>query len=69
MGEKGSIFGKKRSKRDDDDDDDDSDDDVDDDVDLGVEGADVFSSEWLPSGDHKYVFFNLLPCSITFCTF
>ncbi|KAM0002212.1 putative nucleolar complex protein [Helianthus debilis subsp. tardiflorus] len=58
VGEKASIFGKKRANRgddddDDDDDDEDDDDDLDADVDVGVDGAAVFSSSWLPSGDHK----------------
>ncbi|KAI3823201.1 hypothetical protein L1987_04634 [Smallanthus sonchifolius] len=54
VGEKASIFGKKRANRDDDDDDDDDDDnDEDEDDDLDVDGAAVFSSPWLPSGDHK----------------
>nr|XP_043638925.1 nucleolar complex protein 2 homolog [Erigeron canadensis] len=47
VGEKASIFGKKRANRDDDDNDDDEDDD------LNVDGAAVFSSSWLPSGDQK----------------
>ncbi|XP_023742150.1 nucleolar complex-associated protein 2 [Lactuca sativa] len=51
VGEKASIFGKKKRKDDDDDDEDDDDDDDDDDV--NVDGAAVFSSTWLPSGDRK----------------
>ncbi|XP_076894850.1 nucleolar complex-associated protein 2-like [Bidens hawaiensis] len=52
VGEKASIFGKRRSNRDDDNDDEDDDDD-DLDVDVDVDGAAAFSSSWLPSGDHK----------------
>ncbi|KAI3710849.1 hypothetical protein L2E82_40643 [Cichorium intybus] len=44
VGEKASIFGKKKREDDDDDDDDD---------DVNVDGAAVFSSSWLPSGEHK----------------
>ncbi|XP_071692684.1 nucleolar complex-associated protein 2 [Rutidosis leptorrhynchoides] len=49
VGEKASIFGKKRANKDDDDDDDDDDVDEED----VVDGAAVFSSSWLPSKDHK----------------
>lgn len=55
MGEKASIFRKKRANNDDDDEDDDEDDDDD----VNVDGAAVFSSSWLPSADHKYGFSNL----------
>lgn len=54
MGEKALIFGKKRANSDDDDRDDDED---------VVDGAAVFSSPWLPSKDHKYVFFFKTYCS------